>query len=133
MKTFTLIAFLLFFAYGRGQDECDFGCYDLWDPVCGSDGVTYSNTCELELADCLSEDKITVAYDGECKPKKEQFLPECDPSMIQADCSLYRYAPLCEVSGTSYRSLCDMCQAMFVDQKSKNVVYIIDHLGSCDA
>ncbi len=34
------------------------GCFDLWDPVCGCDGQTYSNTCYANAAgvDISSED-----------------------------------------------------------------------------
>nr|XP_053641291.1 four-domain proteases inhibitor-like [Cherax quadricarinatus] len=42
-------------------------CDLVWMPVCGTDNVTCANLCQLELADCLSDEDITEAYPGECQ------------------------------------------------------------------
>ncbi|XP_063150671.1 follistatin-related protein 1 [Candoia aspera] len=41
-------------------------------PVCGSNGKTYLNHCELHRDACLTGSKIQVDYDGHCKEKKPE-------------------------------------------------------------
>ncbi len=36
-------------------------CIEIYDPVCGEDGKTYSNSCKAGVA------SVNVAYEGECK------------------------------------------------------------------
>ena len=38
------------------------GCPDVWQPVCGCNGVTYGNECEADLAGAA------IAHPGECQP-----------------------------------------------------------------
>lgn len=37
--------------------------------VCGTDGITYRNLCDIKRAACLSGRSIPVAYRGPCKGK----------------------------------------------------------------
>ncbi|KAE9269532.1 hypothetical protein PF008_g30839 [Phytophthora fragariae] len=48
------------------DDKCSFGCPDVYEPVCGSDGETYSNKCYLRLASCKSDKEINQRSDGKC-------------------------------------------------------------------
>ncbi|XP_019637002.1 PREDICTED: four-domain proteases inhibitor-like [Branchiostoma belcheri] len=49
---------------------CPMICPAHYSPICGSNGLTYGNMCELNAASCVAEannlEPITVAYHGDC-------------------------------------------------------------------
>ena len=50
--------------------ECQFGCLAVYDPVCGSDGKTYSNACSLRLTSCMDQNPgLRPVGKGECKKR----------------------------------------------------------------
>ncbi|XP_071536162.1 ovomucoid-like [Panulirus ornatus] len=46
--------------------DCPRFCPEIYDPVCGSDGKTYSNSCELEVASCKQGGGIYEVHPGPC-------------------------------------------------------------------
>ncbi|MFM7024418.1 MAG: Kazal-type serine protease inhibitor domain-containing protein [Flavobacteriales bacterium] len=73
-------------------------CIALYDPVCGCNGVTYSNVCEANYAGVISYTK------GECGKKKDECIDESkiNPS---AFCTM-DYAPVCGCNVVTYSNAC---------------------------
>ena len=46
--------------------RCTEICTQDYSPVCGSDGWTYSNMCELLKTECETKGGLTALYGGEC-------------------------------------------------------------------
>ncbi len=93
--TIILIAFM--FAVVTSDAEAQFACFDVWIPVCGIDGQTYSNSCYAEAAG------VAVAYEGECG------IGMCGECISDNECP---YGTRCasEVCMTSCECpMCDVC------------------------
>ncbi|NXU73853.1 IOVO protein, partial [Oreotrochilus melanogaster] len=87
-------------------------CTETLSPVCGSDGVTYNNECQLCAYNVEYGTNISKDHDGECK------------EIVPVDCSRYpntteegrvvmlcnkALSPICGTDGVTYDNECLLC------------------------
>ncbi|MBW1871748.1 MAG: hypothetical protein JRJ19_06770 [Deltaproteobacteria bacterium] len=105
------------------QSACQ--CNDPYDPLCGVDGLTYANQCEIECAG------VQLDYQGECEQ-----LPECSND---ADCPAGMLClnavcqAACDCSGVGYDPVCGTDRVTYPNDCERQCAEVaLDHLGSCE-
>lgn len=87
-------------------------CIDEYNPVCGSDGETYSNDCFLGCEVKKNAD-LEVAHDGRCDETEDNYLPLARSNGLQEiPCICTReWDPVCG-GGSTYGNLCEALCAL---------------------
>lgn len=106
---------------------------DIWDPVCGCDGVTYSYDCEARRA-CVAIDYRgpcgspevcggEICAEGECCLASCGGVDPADLCAAPADACPAVWAPVCGCNGVTYGNECE----------AHGSCVAIDHRGECEA
>jgi len=75
------------------KPSCPNSCPDKTDVVCGTDGRSYKNLCQLEKKTCATKNTVSMKHFG-----------KCEKSCSMA-CS-YIYRPVCGTDGVVYSNAC---------------------------
>ncbi|KAL4683510.1 hypothetical protein H8959_021204, partial [Pygathrix nigripes] len=105
--------------FKKGERDGDFICPDFYEAVCGTDGKTYGNRCELCAENVKTGSQIGVKSEGECKSSN----PEQDV------CSAFRpfvkdgrlgctreNDPVLGPDGKTHGNKCAMCAELFLKE-----------------
>ncbi|XP_036388152.1 agrin-like isoform X3 [Megalops cyprinoides] len=115
-----------------GSCVCPTECVDSQQPVCGSDGVTYGNECELHVRACTTQQDLKVVAQGECKTCGGAVCAwgaRCVRNECRCqECPAQPPSPVCGSDGVTYDNACELAEAACFLKKKITVA----RAGSCD-
>ncbi|CAD5216224.1 unnamed protein product [Bursaphelenchus okinawaensis] len=102
-------------------DNCDIECPKMYQPICGSNGETYVNECELRKLNCVkrksaNRKEILVDYPDECCEVKQ--CPEF-------------YSPVCDINGKTHVNMCVFEAEQCVAHKRNGTNIKLAYKGAC--
>ncbi|XP_056240749.1 agrin isoform X2 [Seriola aureovittata] len=134
------------------QNECECPqCFnEAYSPVCGSDGATYDNNCELLLSSCIRKARIDVAKLGSCDEDcgsggSGSGVESCeqdrcrtfggswdedaeeDRCVCDFTCQSVPHNPVCGSDGKNYSNECELKKARCEKQEH----LLIQNQGPC--
>ncbi|XP_076261775.1 agrin-like isoform X1 [Rhynchophorus ferrugineus] len=124
---------------GIAHCECPI-CSSEFEPVCGSDGISYGNECKLRLEACKHRRDITILYAGPCngcENKKCEFYAVCESDGVtegRCVCPLkctdakLNNGTVCGTDGVSYANECELRKNSCNTKQHVLVAY----KGNCD-
>lgn len=75
---------------GAARCECP-QCPAEFDPVCGSDGISYGNECKLRHEACKYKREVTVLYKGPCSEYHYIICPSHTDTTFHLNYPIYQY------------------------------------------
>ncbi|XP_054715534.1 agrin-like [Uloborus diversus] len=130
----------------QGYCRCQDACSDVFAPVCGNDGVTYSSECQLKMASCSQQIRIFVQHHGQCdvqdpcEEKQCRYGAQCKPSLdgvtsecvCPEKCTAYGNSrssrAVCGTDGKDYPNHCELKKTSCREMRPLEVRFI----GRCD-
>ncbi|CAI4227286.1 unnamed protein product [Auanema sp. JU1783] len=127
-------------SHRKPECRCSEQCSLKYDPVCATDGKTYSNECVMKVSSCKQEQTLEVfkrgkcediqtpcknivcSHGSECQIRNETYAScECEASCTQV------MKPVCATNGLTFDNQCEL-RRYACEQKSR---IHVKHQGTC--
>ncbi|KAH9416857.1 hypothetical protein DERP_011972 [Dermatophagoides pteronyssinus] len=110
-----------------GHCVCPTNCQKKYDPVCGSDLITYTNECEFRASACKKRENILIIKHGPCNSCQNihcEFGARCENGVCVCPKKCPTYIdPVCGSNNITYENQCQLMISACSSLKKINIQY----------